>query len=211
MHNTVYAEAGHLFSNEDHRTLTLRLENGGIYTTGADGHDYQDTRFDTYDITLDVDAALAQLQNRSKDATEMTLPELRQAIAAKTAAGEPTFVERVEVQRKFSIPFACLVFAALGVPLGIQPSRSVHSRGFTMSLVLIFVYYLLLTFGQNLGDRGALPTTVAVWLPNALLSVTAAYLLTRAAREDGSRRPALWDRLATALRARLTWRDASVG
>jgi hypothetical protein len=80
-----------------------------------------------------------------------------------------------------------------------------------MSLVLIFVYYLLLTFGQNLGDRGALPTTVAVWLPNAILSVTAAYLLARAAREDTGRRPALWDRLATALRQRRTWRDASVG
>jgi lipopolysaccharide export system permease protein len=212
MANTVYAESGSLFSNEDRRTLTLRLENGGMYTTGGDGgHDYQDTRFATYDITLDMDAALAQLQNRSKDATEMTLPELRAAIAAKAAAGEAAFVERVEVQRKFSIPFACLVFAAIGVPLGIQPSRSVHSRGFSMSLVLIFVYYLLLTFGQNLGDRGALPTAVAVWLPNVVLSLAAVYLLARAAREDGSRRPALWDRLAAALRQRMAWRGASVG
>jgi lipopolysaccharide export system permease protein len=117
----------------------------------------------------------------------------------------------VEVQRKFSIPFACLVFAAIGVPLGIQPSRSVHSRGFSMSLVLIFVYYLLLTFGQNLGDRGALPTAVAVWLPNVALSLAAAYLLARAAREDGSRRPALWDRLAAAVRQRTAWRGASLG
>jgi len=141
----------------------------------------------------------------------MTLPELRAAIASKTVAGDPTFVERVEVQRKFSIPFACLVFAALGVPLGIQPSRSVHSRGFSMSLVLIFVYYLLLTFGQNLGERGSLPTAVAVWLPNTVLSIVAIYLLARAAREDGSRRPALWDRLSAALRQRIAWRGASVG
>lgn len=209
MHNTVYAETGHLFSNESRRTLTLRLENGGIYTSGGNGHDYQDTRFDTYDITLDIDTALAQLQNRSKDASEMTLPELRAAIASKGATGDPAFAERVEVQRKFSIPFACLVFAALGVPLGIQPSRSVHSRGLTMSLVLIFVYYLLLTFGQNLGERGSLPTMVAVWLPNVALSIVAAILLARAAREDGSRRPALWDRLAAALRQRMAWRDAS--
>ena len=209
MHNTVYAATGHLFSNEDHRTLTLRLENGGIYSAGDDGRDYQDTRFDTYDITLDLDAALAQLHNKSKDASEMTLPELREAIAAKAATHETTFVERVEVQRKFSIPFACLVFAALGVPLGIQPSRSVHSRSFSVSLVLIFVYYLLLTFGQHLGERGALPPLVAVWLPNAVLSLVAAYLLARAAREAGSRRPPLWDRLSTALRHRLAWHGAS--
>jgi lipopolysaccharide export system permease protein len=209
IHNTVYAESGRLVSNENHHTLTLRMENGGIYSAGAERHDYQDTRFATYDITLDLDTALTQLRNRSKDADEMTLPELREAIAAKAAQNDEAFVERVEVQRKFSIPFACLVFAALGVPLGIQPSRSVHSRGFSMSLVLIFVYYLLLTFGQNLGERGALAPVIAVWLPNAVLSVVATVLLARAAREAG-RRPPLWDRLAALLRQRTAWRGASV-
>jgi lipopolysaccharide export system permease protein len=208
MHNTVYAETGRLFSNEDHRTLTLRLENGGIYSAGNAGRDYQDTRFATYDITLDLDTTIAQLRNRTKDASEMTLAELRDAIAAKAAQHDAAFVERVEVQRKFSIPFGCLVFAALGVPLGIQPSRSVHSRGFTMSLVLIFVYYLLLTFGQNLGERGALPPPIAVWLPNAVLAAVAAYLLARAVREVGSGRPVLWERIATLLR-QTTWRRAS--
>jgi len=209
MHNSVYAENGRLFSNEDHRTLTLRLENGGIYSTGNDARDYQDTRFATYDITLDADAALAQLRNRSKDVSEMTMAELHKEIAEKAAMSDAAFPERVEVQRKFSIPFACLVFAALGVPLGIQPSRSVHSRGFSVSLVLIFVYYLLLTFGQQLGERGTLPPIVAVWLPNAALSIVAGYLLARAAREAGSRRPPLWDRLAAGLRQRTAWRGAS--
>jgi lipopolysaccharide export system permease protein len=210
LHNTVYAETGRLVPNEAHHALTLRMEHGGIYSAGSQGHDYQDTRFTTYDITLDLDTALAQLRNRSKDASEMTLPELREAIAAKAAQHDAAFVERVEVQRKFSIPFACLVFAALGVPLGIQPSRSVHSRGFSMSLVLIFVYYLLLTFGQNLGERGALPPPVAVWLPNGVLAIVAAYLLARAAREATGSRPPLWDRLAALMRQHTTWRGASV-
>src|SRR5262249_60652010 len=124
----------------------------------------------------------------------MTLPELREAIAAKAAVNDGAFVERVEVHRKFSIPFACLVFAALGVPLGIQPSRSVHSRGFSISLVLIFVYYLLLTFGQHLGERGALPPTVAVWLPNAGLSGVAASLVARAPRAAAGGQVAVWNR-----------------
>jgi len=211
MRNTVYAETGHLVSNEGHHTLTLRLENGGIYSAADQGHGYEQTRFATYDLTLDLDTTLAQLRNRSPDASEMTLPELRAIIAAKAAQDDPAFVERVEVQRKFSIPFACLVFAALGVPLGIQPSRSVHSRGFSMSLVLIFVYYLLLTFGQNLGERGALPPPVGVWLPNVVLSVVAVYLLTKAAGEITVGRPALWDRVTARVRRRVAWRGASVG
>ena len=208
MRNTVYAESGRLYSDADRHTLTLRLESGGIYSAGAKGHDYQDTRFTTYDIMLDLDTALSQLRTRSRDASEMTLPELRAAIAAKAEQNDPAFDERIEVQRKFSIPFACLVFAALGVPLGIAPSRSVHSRGFSVSLVLIFVYYLLLTFGQNMGERGALPPTVAVWLPNAVLSVVAVWLLARAAREADSGQVAWWTRLSASLR-QWTWRRAA--
>jgi len=201
LQNTVYAERGRLVTNEAGSSLTLRLEHGGIYSTGRDDG-YQDTRFETYDITLDLNAALAQLRNRDKDASEMTLIELRAAIAAKTSRGEPAFIERVEAQRKFSIPFACLVFAAVGVPLGIQPSRSVHSRGFSLSLGLIFLYYMLLTFGQNLGERGAVPPIVAVWVPNVVLAAVATVLLGRAARETTSGRPPLWDRVAAALRRR---------
>jgi lipopolysaccharide export system permease protein len=183
LHNTVYAQTGRLITNERQHSLTLRLENGGIYSTGDKDEGYQDTRFTTYDITLDLNAALAQLRDRERDVSELTLPELRDAIAEKIASGDPANAERVEMQRKLAIPFACLVFAAIGVPLGIQPTRAVHSRGFSLSLGLIFLYYLLLTFGQNLGERGSLPPVIAVWLPNAVLAVVAAILLLRAGQE----------------------------
>jgi lipopolysaccharide export system permease protein len=195
MRNTVYAESGRLVTDEHRHTLTLRLQNGGIYSTGH-GQGYQDTRFTTYDITLDLNAALAQLRDREKDASEMTPDELNEAIATKLAQGDPAFVERVEAARKYAIGFACLVFAALGVPLGIQPSRAANSRGFSISLALIFLYYLLLTFGQNLGERGALPPIVAVWLPNVVLSGVAVVLLARATREAGSSQLSLRERFS---------------
>lgn len=202
LHNTVYAETGHLITNERRHTLTLRLENGGIYSTER-GAGYQDTRFTTYDITLDLNAALAQLRDRERDVSELTFRELRAAIAEKTAAGDPAYAEHVEFHRKFSIAFACLVFAAIGVPLGIQPTRAVHSRGFSLSLGLIFLYYLLLTFGQNMGERGALPPVVAVWLPNGVLAIVAAALLARASQEAAHPASSAWKRAAEWLR-RLT-------
>lgn len=202
LHNTVYAQSGRLITNERQHSLTLRLENGGIYSTGDKDEGYQDTRFTTYDITLDLNAALAQLRDRERDVSELTLPELRDAITEKIASGDPANAERVELQRKLAIPFACLVFAAIGVPLGIQPTRSVHSRGFSLSLGLIFLYYLLLTFGQNLGERGSLPPVLAVWLPNGVLSVVAAILLLRAGQEAG-RTPLSLREGVTALMRRL--------
>jgi lipopolysaccharide export system permease protein len=185
--NTIFARFGFVASREESQTLTLRLLDGSIYTGSRTRKGYQETRFSTYDINLDLMHTM--VEPREKDASEMTLHELREAIARKIAVNQPTFIERVELQRRFSISFACLVFGALGVSLGVRPSRAVHSRGFSVSLALIFVYYLLLTLGQNLGERGVLPPVVAVWLPNVLLSFPAVLLLrltARGAPADGS-------------------------
>jgi lipopolysaccharide export system permease protein len=211
LHNTVYAESGRLISNERRHSITLRLENGGIYSIGDNDKGYQDTRFTTYDITLDLNAALAQLRDREREPSELTLTELRHAISQIEGAGEPANAERVELHRKFAIPFACLVFAAIGVPLGIQPTRAVHSRGFSLSLGLIFLYYLLLTFGQNLGERGAVPPLLAVWLPNAVLAVVATVLLLRAGREAARPSVPLRERVVAAIRRLLPRRSPAAG
>ena len=205
VHNTIYARSGSVYSNETDDSLTLRLRDGGIYSATEKQKGYQDTRFSSYDITLDLTLALAELQTRRKKASEMTIAELWQARAEKEAARQPTAVESVEIHRKFSIPFGCLVFAALGVPLGIQPSRAVHSRGFSVSLILIFLYYLLMTLGQNLGERGAVPPIVAVWLPNFALSLVAIVLLIRASRGTLGVSGTLFDRSIAWLQTRMAF------
>jgi lipopolysaccharide export system permease protein len=204
LHNTVYARFGTVVSPEASDILTLRLVDGGIYSASAKSDGYQDTRFTTYDITLDLDLALAELRSKPKEASEMTIGELKRAMVERGIRGETDWVERVELHRKLSIPFACLVFAALGVPLGIQPSRAVHSRGFSVSLVLIFSYYLLMTLGQNLGERGTLPPSVAVWLPNVALSIVAIALLSRAARDANMAETGRVGEWVARLRSRLT-------
>jgi lipopolysaccharide export system permease protein len=185
LHNTIYARVGIIVSDEDTQTLTLRLVDGGIYTTGPGGAAFQDTRFSTYDINLDLTLTLAKLIARGRDPSELTVGELWNVIRRKEHAGEAAYEERVELHRKFSIPFACIVFAALGIPLGIRPSRSVHSRGFSISLVLIFAYYLLLTLGENLGERGKVWPGIALWIPNIVLSVVSITLLARTASDSG--------------------------
>jgi len=198
LQNTVFASFGYVVPSEESRTLTLRLLDGTIYTSSKRKKGYQETRFSTYDINLDLDLALAK--PHKKEANEMGLQELRDTIAQKTAANEPAFVARVALQRRFSIAFGCLVFAALGIPLGVRPSRAVHSRGFSVSLGLIFVYYLFLTLGQNLGERGVLDPVAAAWAPNAILSCLAVFLLYRMGRGAPSDR-SLFERWSSALRA----------
>jgi lipopolysaccharide export system permease protein len=182
--NTVTAKRGFLVGNEATHSVTLRLLDGNIHTFTPDEQSYQKTDFSVYDVTLNLAVALARFSRHEKDAQEMTIGELRAAIAARTAAGQPANTELVELHRKFSLPFACLVFGLVAVPLGLQPVRAVRSRGFSVSLALIFLYYLLLTAGQAMAEKGSLPPMVALWIPNVVFGVLGTVLFTSAARES---------------------------
>jgi lipopolysaccharide export system permease protein len=206
--NTVIAKRGFLVSNEQTHTVTLRLLDGTIHTFVPNEKIYHKTDFSVYDVTLNLTEALAKFSQREKDAQEMTFGELRAAIEAKTAAGRSANTERVELHRKFSVPFACLVFGLVAVPLGIQPARAVKSRGFSVSLALIFLYYLLLTAGETLAEKGALSPVVALWLPNALFALLGVVLFVAASREARFAMPGWLGYGASLLRTR--WR-ATVG
>jgi lipopolysaccharide export system permease protein len=200
--NTVLAKRGFLVSSEETHTVTLRLLDGNIHTFMPGEKSYHKTDFTVYDVTLNLAAALAKFSQREKDPQEMTVPELRAAIAAKERAGKPANAELVELHRKFSVPFACLVFGLIGVPLGIRPARAVRSRGFSVSLVVIFLYYLLLTTGEALGQKGVVPPALALWTPNVIFAAVGAALFAIAARERPLGIPARLGNGLAALRMR---------
>ena len=183
-HNTIFAREGVMISDPATQAVTLRLRDGFIHTTdGRAGSEYQ-THFQFYDVNLDLRQMIAGTRQRERDPKELTLGQLRRAMAAKQAAGLPFIPELVEYHRKFSIPFACIVFGLAAVPLGIQPVRAARSRGFAVSLAMIFTYYILLSVGQALAEHGIIPAAVGLWLPNVAFAALGAYLFSLAAREQ---------------------------
>jgi lipopolysaccharide export system permease protein len=208
-HNNIFAREAFMISDPDAETVTLRLRDGFIHTTDAtDGAEYQ-TDFRTYEVNLDLRQVFAGAKQREQDPKELTLPQLREVMAAKRAAGQPMASELVEYHRKFSIPFACIVFALTAVPLGVQPVRGARSRGFAVSLAMIFVYYVVLSAGQAMAEQHLLPPIIGLWLPNAAFLALGVYLFSQAAKEhpvlqlEWLLRPigALRDRLAARLGA----------
>jgi lipopolysaccharide export system permease protein len=194
--NTVFARTGYMISDTERETVTLRLQDGTIHTTDPTaGASYQ-TEFRSYDVSLDLRAALADARKPTDDPNELTLGQLRRAIDAKRAQGEPVTAELVEYHRKFAIPFACVVFGLIAMPLGIQPSRAVRSRGFAVSLVVIFSYYMLLSTGQGFAEQGRVPPIVGLWLPNVVLGALGLAFVRRAGRELPLMTGEWFDRLA---------------
>jgi len=112
-----------------------------------------------------------------------TLAELWRNLRRPEISPERYRLLRVEVQKKFAIPAACIVFALVGLPLGITNRRGGRGSGFAVSLAIILGYYLLFNTGENWAEDGRISTVVAMWLPNALLAAFGAFLFLRPERE----------------------------
>ena len=89
----------------------------------------------------------------------------------------------VEIHKKYSIPFACIVFVFLGVPLGLSSKHSNKGIAISMSLLFILIYYFFLIGGEQLADRGRVPAWAAMWSPNILLGALGVFLTFRSLRE----------------------------
>lgn len=113
---------------------------------------------------------------------KMTLSELRQHIKILRHRGADVKLLTVEYHLKMAIPFACLVFALVGAPFGLQPHRGGSSVGLGLSIVLIFGFYVLLVVSKSLGQSGVLAPAFAAWLPDMVFGAIGIYLVVRKSR-----------------------------
>ena len=96
--------------------------------------------------------------------------EAKVAYLQAKAAAKKTDQYQVEIQKKFSIPSACIIFVLVGAPLGIRARRGGMAAGFLSAGFFMF-YYLCLVGGEQLADRHYLTPWIAMWLPNMALAV----------------------------------------
>jgi len=89
----------------------------------------------------------------------------------------------VEAHKKFSIPFACILFVLLGAPLGVMAKRGGFAVSTSLSFGFFLLYYVLLIGGEELADRNQVSAAMGMWVPNAVLLVVALYLTLHTVRE----------------------------
>lgn len=90
----------------------------------------------------------------------------------------------VEIHKKFALPFVCFVFVLVGIPLGTTTKKGGRTSGFTISLGLILVYYILITAGEKMALDGRISPLAGMWGPNLVFLLAGAYLFARTARES---------------------------
>jgi lipopolysaccharide export system permease protein len=97
--------------------------------------------------------------------------------------GRQIYKYEVEIYKKFSIPFACIVFVLIGAPLGIRAKKGSLGVGITFSIGFFLIYWTCLIGGEELADRQFVHPALAMWFPNILVGAFGIYLTVRTVRE----------------------------
>lgn len=107
----------------------------------------------------------------------MTIRELRQAekdVGGSEVQSRSLVTQyEVEIQKKLSLPAACLILACVGIALSFRIPRGGVMLVFGGSVVLFASYYALLMVGETLADRMVISPFVGMWGANAVMMAVA--------------------------------------
>ena len=204
---TIIADEGQLTMLSSQNVLRLELWRGQIHEADAkDPRTYHKMDFNTHVINLPLDPATVQTVQAQRGDREMTskmmrgqIAQIEQTIApVRTQLADSARISswqkeqlkqdihnktsdirryQVEIQKKLAIPFACLVFVLLGVPLGSLTRRGSMGTSIGMALGFFMLYWMALVGGEELADRQIMSPWLAMWLANIVLGTCGILLI----------------------------------
>lgn len=194
------AERGRVEVDADGERVVLKLEKAVVHELDQKRPDrYNISKQDFTEVVLTEQLTSDQRakMTSTKGVRELSIPELKVWTRDAERSREDRRLARVEIQKKLSIPCAGLVFGILALPLGAGHRRSGRSAGFALSLLVIIVYWVLISTGEESARVGRMTAWVAMWGPNLLLTGVGFWLLHRRNHD----RPLLPQRFTDALDA----------
>ena len=165
----ITANKARIISNKETLKIRLVLTKGTIHELKDKLNEYQTINFDTYEINLSFPDTAELEKDALVGHRELSVKLLLKQIKDFEQRSLPTYAAKVELSKKFAIPFACLLFGILGAPLGIHSSRAGKAGSFATSIMVIILYYMGLIFAQNMGKSGEIEPYSSIWVPNIII------------------------------------------
>ena len=89
----------------------------------------------------------------------------------------------VEIHKKFSTSFACIIFVLIGAPLGIMARKGGIGTGILYSLAFFVIYWICLIGGENLADRLIISPELAMWASNVIIGAFGIFITVAMVRD----------------------------
>jgi LPS export ABC transporter permease LptF/LPS export ABC transporter permease LptG len=168
--------AGNAFilSGPSEGQIQLHLGRGSTHEYDPrDPNRYNVTTFGENDIPVDISAATSAARNTPLSTAE------RPTNALLADHGPNWRESRIEFQRRIAVPAACLIFALLGVPIGVRPRRGGRAAGLILALILIGGYYFIFVYGIHMAELGRVSPWLGVWAADIVTAVVGLFFVRR--------------------------------
>jgi lipopolysaccharide export system permease protein len=186
----VTAKSGTILADPLHTSIILRLENGTADHITDTAGPLTRLTFDRLDLNLLPETTVNQ---PGKDPYEMFPIELYHHL--KEQGPQASGRDWMAFHKKFSYPISAILMGIVGMALGISDPRHGKSRGYSLGLSAMLVYYLLVRIGDATGERGVVDPWIAAWLPNLVFLFAGGWLFIARAREGHTWFERLWSRV----------------
>jgi lipopolysaccharide export system permease protein len=171
----ILAQEGRVLNDPNSDLVGLRLLNGSQHRESGDPPRYQWITFGRYEFKLDLAAAVKRASGDGDAALNI------QRIKSKLAGAQP--LERRELRtleehyKTYAIPFTCMIFGAIGIPLGLAIKQGGRLSGFALGIAMALLYYLFMIIADFLVTAHVVTPLAAAWIPNLIMTVVAVFLL----------------------------------
>ncbi|MDH4027556.1 MAG: LptF/LptG family permease [Nitrospirota bacterium] len=171
----IVAQRGVISSDPEEGLMKLSMKDGLIHT--VKGGSSSEITFSGYDLVL---------TSGVESVTASKPEEIRTSVLWK--AGRDNIPFAIELNRRFALPFACLIFGVLGPALSYKVGKIGRMGGFSISLAILIFYYMMLILGKGLADAGKISPLWGGWLPNIFFSAVTLLFFNIAYKDKPSKR-----------------------
>ncbi len=107
----------------------------------------------------------SELYDKSKTFARSILSQAEAAIRSNDRMGESRVMHVFELNSKFSMAVACIIFLFIGAPMGAIVKKGGFGWPLLISIIFFMIYIILTIFCKNIAERFVIDATLAAWTP----------------------------------------------
>jgi lipopolysaccharide export system permease protein len=160
-----------------------KLFNASVYLFDPTGDVTSAPNQPVMEVELGENPASIAKRITHNDPQQMSRAQIAEIVRSGQLTGDEYAKYVTAYWQKLALPFACFVFVLIAVPFGLRSTRGGGSTsiGFGLAVLIVFIYYIVLTVCSYLAEA-MLPIAVLwAWVPNLLFTAIGATRLGRAA------------------------------
>ncbi|MDR2087512.1 MAG: LptF/LptG family permease [Dysgonamonadaceae bacterium] len=176
--NRVYTNT---FKQKIHSGQTSAQRNDTLFAGGFEAY------FNRLSLEKQLDYA-----GKAKNKADNIQNEYMYSSMNQTNTNKTIKSHEIQLQKRFALSLACLLFFFIGAPLGAIIRKGGLGMPAVLSVFLFILYYTIDTFGLKMAKQGVWPVWEGMWLSTVVLAALGAFFTYKAVNDSVMMNPDSW-------------------